>query len=516
MNGYDAPVGIVGAGPVGMSCALRLASFGVRSMIIEAETGLVPQGSKACLIQGDVVEILDKVGSGEQIAAEGVTWHVARTYVGGKEISKTVYARPLGFGPFINISQYRIEQVLLDRLKRTAEAEVLWGHPVTALEQRDGGVFVLAGGRRLRFRYLLACDGVRSTLRELTGVAWIGQTYADRFLITDIQADLPFARERHFHYDPPFNPGRQLVMHAQPGNVWRIDWQLPPDADIEAERRTGALEQRIRDVIGSVPYKIEWLSTYRFHQRVVEHFRVGDVFFAGDAAHALPPYGARGMNSGIQDADNLAWKLAWVLRGTADPALLDTYHVERCAAAQDNLRVTAATIQFMVPPSAARRGVRRLLLTASRFGVLRGHVNSGQMAEPFVYADSPIITEGELAGRFAPDRMVYRDGAQVRLRTLLGRDFILLCFARTKAEADRMAGRDVPRVPVVTFVAGDEPGDRHSAYLAGYWYLARPDGHIAGSGLLDDIEESVIALQRSTMAHQAAETARRTFTEEAR
>jgi 3-(3-hydroxy-phenyl)propionate hydroxylase len=505
VNGYDATVGIVGAGPVGLTCALRLASFGVRSMVIESESGLVPQGSKACTIQGDVVEILDKVGCGAQIADEGVTWRVARTYVGGKQIRKAVHARPLGFGPFINVSQYRIEQVLLERLKQTPEAEVLWGHPVTALDQGDGEVCILAGGRRLRFRYLLACDGVRSTLRELTGVAWTGHTYADRFLITDIQADLPLAAERHFHYDPPFNPGRQLVILPQPGNVWRIDWQLPPDVDIDAERRTGALDRRIRAVIGSVPYNIEWLSTYRFHHRVVERFRIGDVFFAGDAAHALPPYGARGMNSGIQDADNLAWKLAWVLRGTADPGLLDTYHAERCAAAHENLQVTAATIQFMVPPSAARRMVRGLLLTVSRLGALRRHVNSGKMAEPFVYVDSPIIAEGELRGRFAPDRMVLRDGARVRLRTLLGHDFVLLCFAATMATADQMAERMAGKVPhfqVVTVIADHEPGMEQSAYLAGHWYLARPDGHIVGSGPLEAIEESVMALQRGAMARQ--------------
>jgi 3-(3-hydroxy-phenyl)propionate hydroxylase len=486
VNDFHAPVGIVGAGPVGLSCALRLAAFGIRSMIVEAEPGLKPLGSKACLIQGDVVEILHRVGCGKQLAAEGVTWNVARTYVRGKEIGKTVHPVPVGFGPFINISQYRIEQVLLDRLRKTPEAGMLWSHRVTGLVQEQEGVTVFAGGRALRFRYLVACDGVRSTLRTLTGVEWHGRTYPDLFLITDIKAELPVARERHFHYDPPFNPGRQLVMHAQPDNVWRIDWQLPPDVDIDEEQRSGALDKRVRDVIGDVDYEIKWLSTYRFHQRVVQRFRIGDVFFAGDAAHALPPYGARGMNSGIQDADNLAWKLAEVLNGRADPGLLDTYHLERFAAARENLRITGATIQFMQPPSALRRWIRRFLLaTAHSFGMLRGRVNSGRMAEPYVYTDSPIIDRSELAGRYVPDCVVWKDNARTRLRELLPDGFALLCF-----------GMSAPAPGAVVLTDQEAPGRAAAGYRAGHWYLVRPDGHIAGSGPASRIGDADALLRR--------------------
>jgi 3-(3-hydroxy-phenyl)propionate hydroxylase len=512
MAGLDAQVGIVGAGPVGLACAARLASFGIGSVVLEGEPALRPQGSKACLIQGDVVEILDKIGCAEQIAAEGVRWNIARTYVRGVEIVKTVYRIPLGYGPFINISQYRIEQILLAHVQSDALCNVLWSHRVNELHQDGDGVLIGAqtpdGPRAYRFRYVVAADGVRSAMRDLAGAEWTGYSHGDLFLITDLQADVPFARERHFHYDPPFNPGRQLVAHAQPDRIWRIDWQLAPDADIEAEKQNGELDRRIRRVIGDIPYEIKWLSTYRFHQRVVREFRAGRVFFAGDAAHALPPYGARGMNSGLQDADNLAWKLAYVLRGIASETLLDSYHAERHAAALDNLRVTEATIQFMVPPSAWRRMKRQAILAASLvIPAVRQRVNSGIMATPHIYTNSPIVAAADgrpLTGKFAPDGLVWAEGRRMRLRTLFGHEFVLLYSAHGAADGDQFAARAVPQVAglpaTVTvllpprallppgdgrlrprIIHDDHPGLR-ADYPPGHWFLVRPDGHVAASG----------------------------------
>lgn len=521
------PVGIVGAGPVGLACALRLASFGVRSVVLEAEPKLRKQGSKACLIQGDVLEILDKFGCADDVDAEGVTWTVARTYVRSKEIVREVYPRPLGYGPFVNISQYRVQQLMLEELEECPFSEVLWAHRVSDVEQDADGVTVRVETsfrtRHLRFAYLVACDGVRSDLRDLVGVEWTGYTHADRFLITDIRAKLPLAAERHFHYDPPFNPGRQLVMHAQPDDMWRIDWQLPSDVDIDEEERTGALDRRIRDVIGDVPYEVDWRSTYRFYQRLVERMRVGRVFFAGDAAHALPPYGARGMNSGIQDADNLAWKLAYVLNGHSDESLLDTYHDERHAAARENLGVTEATIRFMVPAGRARRVGRNLLLRlALAVPPLRRHVNSGRMAEPYVYADSPIVdatVKHPLVGVLVPDLEVVARGVRTRLRRLFGRKFVLLCFAPDAAAAARLGAGELPVSVrgVVVLPAGSEADPEDEAVVveaepesaAAYrtaektWYLVRPDGHIAAAGdgdSADRLPDVVAACARARAA----------------
>ncbi len=513
MNRPDTPpVGIVGAGPVGLALAARLASLGIRSVVLEADSHLRKQGSKACLIQGDVLEVLDKFGCAEQIRTEGVTWHVARTYVRDKEIRATVYPQRIGFGPFVNISQYRIEQTLLAKVEADPLCQVRWSHRVTAISQDAENVRVLAetpdGNAQLQFQYLVACDGVRSALRDLVGVAWTGYSHADRFLITDIRARLPLAKERHFHYDPSFNPGRQLVIHPQPNDIWRIDWQLPPDTDIEAERRTGAFDQRVRAVIGEIPYEIDWLSTYRFHQRVVDRFVVGRVFFAGDAAHSLPPYGSRGMNSGVQDADNLAWKLALVLQGHTDHSLLETYHDERYAAAQENLAVTEATIRFMVPPSRSRRWIRAALLRLAKpVGAVRRHINSGRMAEPYVYSDSPLVDATSchpLLGHFAPDGWVSAAGRRERIRTLFGAQFVVVYFGTDASAArrfvhDSFTGRsDLPVRLVLVLPARTEIGDLPAQVTVVHdenprlrtdyhvrrptWMLIRPDGHIAAAG----------------------------------
>lgn len=504
-----APVGIVGGGPVGLATALRLASFGCPSVILESDPELRKQGSKACLIQGDVLEVLDKIGCGEQISEEGVTWNTARTYIRNREIRAQRYPDRPGFGPFINISQYRIEQVLLEWACREPLIQVCWSHEVIGVEQDDAGVRlrVRVGDdeQTAEFNYVIACDGVRSVMRKYLDVAWTGYTHEDRFLITDIKAVLPLTPERHFHYDPWFNRGRQLVLHPQPADVWRIDWQLPPDADIEAERRTGQLDNRIRQVIGDVPYEIDWLSTYRFHQRVVERFVVGRVLFAGDAAHALPPYGSRGMNSGIQDADNLAWKLAAVVAGTAPASLLESYHDERYAAARENLRVTEATIRFMVPHGRLARWRRQAVLRmALPFPSIRRRVNSGRMAEPFTYRDSPLMVEtveNPVIGAFAPDGLIEGAGPRRRIRHYLGHGFVLICFAGDTAVIDGFRAEFASRLPegmraVVVLAAGQPlpeasesvPVVRARGELAGQyglvtgWALIRPDGHVCAVG----------------------------------
>lgn len=517
MSEQSIPVGIVGAGPVGLALAARLASFSVSSVILEKSPHLLRKGSKACLIQGDALEVLDKAGCAEAIAAEGIHWRIAHTYIRGVERIRKEYPERVGYSEFINISQYRIEQEVVKFLETCALVDIRWSHEVKSITQHERGVTVgvshPGGDSELTFDYLVACDGVHSTIRELTGVQWTGYTHTSRFLITDIRALIPVIKERHFHFDPVFNPGRQVVMHPQPDNVWRIDWQLAPDADIEAEQQNGGLDIRIRKVIGDIPYQIEWCSTYRFSQRVVEQFKLGRIFFAGDAAHSLPPYGSRGMNSGIQDADNLAWKLACVLAGTADASLLETYHDERYQAAQENLRVTEATIKFMAPENLLKRWFRNLILKLSGpFKALRKNVNHGKMAEPFTYLASDIV-DGEsghgFVGKFAPDMRVFSDKQPTRLRKFFGNQFVVLFFG-TMDETLAFAGkflqlrREFPMKLVVGLPLGMEPDihidhcnvfyyDDIASVRAFYatmacWFLVRPDGHIAGRYVLADAE----------------------------
>jgi hypothetical protein len=337
-----------------------------------------------------------------------------------------------------------------------------------------------------------------------------GHSHEDLFLICDVRADLPFPNERRFFFDPPWNPGRQVLVHPQPDGIWRIDWQVPPGTDADAERANGGLDRRIRAVVGeSAAYELVWATVYRFHQRLVERYRAGRVLLAGDAAHLMSPFGARGLNSGAADAENLAWKLALVLRGDAPGHLLDSYHHERRAAALENLAVTDRSMRFMVPHGRLRRLARDTILRSSlRVPAARRWVNSGRLAQPFVYAPSPIVAEdaaqpglarhGDVAPDFACERVGSTREPASRLRDVLGGDFVLLLAGFGAGEGARAAAVRAARLayptPVRVVAVGSDrrlsnvivlhaaPGD-----LAPYTgdgpraWLIRPDGHLAGS-----------------------------------
>jgi hypothetical protein len=301
-----------------------------------------------------------------------------------------------------------------------------------------------------------------------------GYTFDDRFLIADVRADLPMTNERHFHFDPPWNPGRQVLIHPQPDGVWRIDWQVPPDTDADAVRASGELDRRIRQVVGeSTPYELVWMTGYRFSQRVAGAFRHGRAFLAGDAAHVMSPFGARGLNSGISDAENLAWKLAAASNGAPD-SVLDTYEAERRPAALANLAATEATMRFMSPHGPFRRAWRNLVLRmAPRSAWFRRRVNSGRLAEPASYEGAPSVTPGPddgtlpRHGTVAPDARL-PDGT--RLREHLGRGFIVLLPRPVPA----------PDLRAEPLVIGPD-----TVYGSERAWMVRPDGYIAGSASLD-------------------------------
>ena len=518
------PVAIVGAGPVGMTAALFLARHGVRSVVLEAEERSLGEGSRSICVQKDVLDLFDRLGCGRAMADRGVSWTLGRTYFRDVELFQIRFPE-VGrdaFPPFVNLPQAMLEEYLYERVRVEPLIDLRWSHRVESVSQDSGGVRLGAatpGGRvEIVAPYAIGCDGPRSAMRRLLGVEFPGESFDDSFLIVDVRADLPFANERRFFFDPPFNPGRQVLVHPQPDSVWRIDWQLPAGVDVERERATGKLDRRIRAVVGDVDYQIMWLSTYRFHQRVAASFRVGRAFLAGDAAHLMSPFGARGLNSGVADAENLAWKLWLVLAGRAPEELLDTYDAERRAAAVENLAITGATMRFMVPSTRLHRLVRNAVLRGSlRLPRLRRLVNSGKLSAPFVYADSPIVAgaaEGVAAvrvGAVAPDgpcaladdgppRGVVAGRGVRRVRELFGDGFVALylaadgtdaaAFAAGALEREPLAPLDLyvvmgpdqrrPGFPVGTGALVDSEGVLSEVYggprsLA----LIRPDGHLA-------------------------------------
>jgi 2-polyprenyl-6-methoxyphenol hydroxylase-like FAD-dependent oxidoreductase len=519
------PVAVIGNGPVGQTAALLLARWDIPVLLLDGRPERDAVGSKAICQQRDVLDVWAAVGA-QQIADEGLTWTTARTFYRDRELFAWSFVdrgrSPLP--PFVNISQCRTEQILDAQIAKQSLIDVRWGHEVTDIAQDDSGVMLTCatgrGETRLRAAYAVAAGGARADrLRHLLGVSFAGHTFDDRFLICDIHAELPgWERERRFYFDPEWNPDRQVLIHPCPDSTYRIDWQVPAGFDLEAEQASGALDARIRKITGDRPYDIVWKSVYRFHARHVDRMRVDRVLLAGDCAHLVAPFGARGLNSGVPDAENAAWKLAFVLHGWAPDALLDSYHVERLAAALENIDVTSATMRFLVPQNDEEWRTRRDLLgRALTDPQARARVDSGRFAEPFWYIDSPLTTpspertfpgrppKGETPpaapGVIVPDAPVSApQGPEVsRLRELVRDGLLVLTMDGVDAAAVTAALKEATDAPGrVLRLADIDVDDTVAAALdsrPGEAWLIRPDGHVAAV-LTDPQPQTVRAATR--------------------
>ncbi|MBU3031354.1 FAD-dependent oxidoreductase [Paracoccus marinaquae] len=393
---------IAGAGPVGLAMALDLGRRG-HAVTVVTRLDFIAHCSKAICFSKRSLDILDRLGVGDPAVEKGVTWNVGKVFWGKGD--QPVYQfdmlavknqkRP----GFINIQQYYIEEYLLDGLSALPNVEIRWGHEIEGVTPAQDGVTLdistVDGRYLLKAEWLIACDGSRSTVRDRLGLDFEGRVFEDNFLIADIRMkDRQMPPERWFWFDPPFNPGQSALMHRQPDDVWRLDFQLGWDIDREAATRPENVEPFIRAMLGDeVEFEREWYSVYTFQCRRMARFVHGRTIFAGDSAHLVSPFGARGCNGGFADIDNLGWKLDLVLRGEASEDLIETYNDEAIATADENILNSSRSTDFLTPKSTASRALRDAVLElAQDHEFARPLVNSGRLSTPVSYPASRLST----------------------------------------------------------------------------------------------------------------------------
>jgi 3-(3-hydroxy-phenyl)propionate hydroxylase len=345
------------------------------------------------------------------------------------------------------------------------------------------------------------CDGAHSFVRRALGLRMQGTQYEGSYVIVDIELKSDYPTERRAWFDPPSNPGSTLLMHKQPLDIWRLDYQLregeDPEEAIKPENVIPRVASHLRMIDERDDWKLAWISMYRASALTLDSYRHGRVLFAGDAAHLVPIFGVRGLNSGIEDTHNLAWKLAAVVKGRAGPGLLDSYSEERVYAAQENLRYATKSTEFMAPPSHAFSLMREAVLSlAPKHPWLQSLINPRQTGA-IGFPRSPLNGPQQGAWRAGPrpgdplpeSPLLVNEGNGSHpgfLSDLLGPEFTMLQFCdpgrgevHPEAAGTGLTWRTIARQDP-TASAVDASGRAFELYDAdpGAFYLVRPDGHL--------------------------------------
>ncbi|MCW5748039.1 MAG: FAD-dependent monooxygenase, partial [Alphaproteobacteria bacterium] len=477
------------------------------------EDDTVSIGSRSICQAQRTLEIWHRLGVADRMVAKGVTWDTGEVYLGERQVYRFNLQPEPGqrFPAFINLQQYYCEQFLIEHCREVAGIDLRFRNKVTGVRPANDHVAVDVetpdGRYALRAQWLVACDGVRSTVRGLLGLPFEGEVFDDQFLIADIRMRAALPNIRKYWFYPPFHPDNSVLLHRQADDVLRVDFQLGRDADAEVERRPENIDRRLRMMFGpEAQWDHEWTSVYKFTCRCLSRFVHGRVIFAGDAAHVVSPFGARGGNSGVEDADNLGWKLALVVAGAAPAALLESYSVERVQAARENIRQSTRSTDFITPKFAASRVLRDAVLDLARdFPFARAMVNSGRLSRPTHLADSPLHARSDggdwgvapAPGDVLPDAPLANGTDTWATEAVAGR-FAILTFADRPADVPMAPATDLTDGPMaVRRLAVVREGDgrasgwtvlrdvegilaRRCAARAGTTYLVRPDQVVAG------------------------------------
>lgn len=510
---------VAGAGPVGLVTAIELARRGLKPILLDAKLE-VNWTSRAVCISRRSQEILHRVGVTEEFFKKALPWNRGKTFYRDRlvfelDMPSTTDDR---FAPFVNIQQFYTEQFLLETLQAigSGASDIRWGHAIERVEQHDaGGIATIAGpdgAYEIAFDWLVAADGARSAVRASLGKELRGNSYEGRYLIADIRvegADWPV--ERLVWFDPASNPGSTVILHVQPDDVWRIDIQVDPmldDATVLGDAFLLPLIARHLHIVMGIDagFEVIWRSVYRAHALSLDDYRDGRICFAGDAAHLVPIFGVRGLNSGIDDAHNLSWKLAMVIKGVAEAGLLDSYTEERRTATLENLGNAIKSTWFMSPPTPSFAVLRDAVLGLAASETWARDLLNPRQSAAHIYRGSSAIAYDEGGGWGEPGSVLaplcLEDGRY--LHDLVAHDrltlFVIgnLALRADVSETARAMGLHLIALPAAV-----------AALARGYsLILVRPDEHVAARFVDFDAE----ALQGAALrALGAAPGPRRSF-----
>ena len=527
------PVLIAGGGPVGMTLAALLARYGIASLVIEADDGYCA-GSRAICMSRRSQEILGWVGADRPLVNKGLSWVGGRSYFRDREVLHfQMPSEPTQrYAPMVNIQQYYAEEYAHKAaLAQGGLVDLRWSSKVSAVRpQTDGAqvdVQAADGTHTVQADWVVACDGGRSTVREQLGLQLEGTQYEGKYVIVDVVQKTKREVERLAWFDPPSNPGSTILMHRQPDDVWRIDYQIRDDEDpaeaVKPENVLPRVQSHLSMIGENEPWEPLWISIYNAKCLTLPSYRHGRVLFAGDAGHLVPIFGVRGLNSGLDDAGNLAWKLALVQQGRAADSLLDSYSSERVHATRENIVYGAKSTEFMAPPDYGFKLLREAALRLTTENPAVSSLVNPRQSTPVEYVNSPLnlsdrepaFKAGARAGTPAPEALLRASGAHSHLTSHFGAGFVLFYFARQPglpAALEALATPDVasPAALKVICIASqgqanantliDELGQAHERYDAeeGTVYLVRPDGYVMGRWREGTAADVQVALKRLT------------------
>lgn len=498
-------VAIVGAGPIGMFAALTLARFGVASVVFDNKATF-NDGSRAICVQRSSYHALERAGALGPFLNKALGWTKGRTFYRGQQILEfeMPHSDSEKYLPMYNIQQQFIEQYLWDAVNASDLIEVRWCSEVTAIADTAIGPCLTVqdthGSYDCSADWVLAADGARSPVRKMRGKRLNGENFSGRYVIADVQMDHDYPTIRRALFDSASNPDKTILIHRQPDNIWRIDYQLPNGQHETDAIQESAIRVNVRKILNDIgyhgPWELEWWSIYSANTLALDNYRDGQVIFIGDSAHIVPIFGVRGLNNGLADAENAAWKLARVLNGLSNETLMDSYSPERRGATLDVFENASKSARFMTPPTKGWELMRDAALSLSLDHTWAGDFANPRQMEPFTYSDggavltvSPSITSVKLGAVLPNENLSGGD----YLSDILGNSFTLLVLDETAlakiTELQTSLQRIDPQLEIITSRQiqtqfGEAALSRVHARLgtqAGATLLIRPDGYLAGA-----------------------------------